>query len=160
MEIRPLRPADIPELALMLSVLEPWTYYGVDAAAWERSLKAIPKDELGYVGLAEGQIVAYVQFTLGGTFALSGYVRTLAVRAGQKGGGLGRQILSFAEQMILTRGPNVFLLCSARNTAAQAFYKAIGYVEAGRLPAYVLPTEEEIIFRKTAGPIHSGNAGR
>lgn len=153
MEIRPMTPADIPALAAMLGALEPWTYYRVDADAWQRNLRSIPAEELAFVGVEADEPVAFVQFRLGGTFALSGYVKTLAVRADRSGRGLGRQILAFAEQMILARGPNVFLLCSARNTAAQQFYRAVGYAECGRLPAFVLATEDELIFRKTLGPI-------
>jgi ribosomal protein S18 acetylase RimI-like enzyme len=151
--IRPLAPADISGLAAMLGGMEPWTYYGVDAAAWERILRSIPPEELAFVAEQNGEVVGYVQFRLGGTFALSGYIRTLAVQPGQAGQGLGRRILAFAEEMILAKGPNVFLLCSTRNEAAQRFYAAVGYAEAGRLEAFVLPGEDEIIYRKTTGPI-------
>jgi ribosomal protein S18 acetylase RimI-like enzyme len=151
--IRPLARADVPALATMLGSMEPWTYYGVDAAAWERILRSIPAEELAYVAEDAGEVVAYVQFRLGGTFALSGYIRTLAVRPDRGGQGLGRRILGFAEEMILARGPNVFLLCSTRNEAAQRFYEAAGYTACGRLDAFVLPSEDEVIYRKTTGPI-------
>lgn len=153
MLIRPMRPHDIPQLAEMLGTMEPWTYYGIDPDAWGRSLRSIAAEEVAYVGVEGERVVAFVQFRLGGTFALSGYIRIIAVRPGLAGKGLGRQILSFAEEMILSRGPNVFLLCSARNNSAQDFYRAVGYVECGRLPSYVLADEDEIIFRKSNGPI-------
>lgn len=153
MEIRPLRPDDTPALAAMLGAMAPWTYYHVDEAAWLRMLRQIPPEELAYV-LADGAApVGYVQFRLGGTFGLSGYVRTLAVSPQRAGEGLGRRLLAFAEEMILSRGPNVFLLCSSRNEAGHSFYRAMGYVECGRLASYVLEDEDEVLFRKTVGPI-------
>lgn len=153
MEIRPLRPGDVPALAAMLGAMAPWTYYHVDEAAWQRILRQVSPDELAYV-LADGEApIGYVQFRLGGTFGLSGYVRTLAISPARAGAGLGRKLLAFAEAMILGHGPNVFLLCSSRNEIGQAFYRAIGYVECGRLTSYVLEDEDEVVFRKTVGPI-------
>lgn len=151
--IRPMLAAHIPAVASMLGALEPWTYYGIDASAWERSLRALPSDDLAFVAADGDEIVGYIQYRLGGTFALSGYIRTLAVRADQGGRGLGRRILAFAEEMILARGPNVFLLCSDRNQQAQRFYERLGYVRCGLLPGYVLPGMDEIIYRKSTGPI-------
>jgi ribosomal protein S18 acetylase RimI-like enzyme len=151
--IRPLTPTDVPALAAMLGTMEPWLSYGVDPTAWERLLRSVPPEELAYVAEEEGAPAGYVQFRLSGTFGLSGYVRTLAVSPALAGRGVGRQLLAQAESMILARGPNVFLLCSSRNEKAQRFYEAMGYQACGRLPAYVLATEDEIIYRKTTGPI-------
>lgn len=154
MRFRPLAAGDVPVLAAMLSQIEPWVSYRVDASAWERLLRSIPPDELAYVALDDaGELVGYVQFRLGGTFALSGYIRTLAVRSDRHGRGLGRELLAFAEELILARGPNVFLLCSAANAGARAFYAAAGYEQVGELTSYVLEGQTEVIFRKTVGPI-------
>lgn len=153
LSIRPMTPPDVPALATILGTMEPWLTYGVDPTRWDRLLRTIPPEELAYVAEEEGAPVGYVQFRLGGTFGLSGYVRTLAVSPARSGQGVGRQLLAHAEGMILEHGPNVFLLCSARNENAQRFYEALGYAACGRLPAYVLATEDEIIYRKTTGPI-------
>ena len=151
--IRPMIPTDVPALAAMLGNMEPWRSYGVDPARWDGLLRSIPPEELAYVAEEEGALAGYVQFRLGGTFGLSGYVRTLAVSPARSGKGVGRKLLAHAEGMILEHGPNVFLLCSTRNENAQRFYEALGYAACGRLPAYVLATEDEIIYRKTTGPI-------
>lgn len=153
MQVRPLLPADIPALAAMLSGMEPWISYRVDRPAWERLLHAVPSEEEALVALDDGRIVGYAQFSYRGAFCLSGYIRTLAVDPARHGRGLGRQLLAHVEELIFARGPNVFLLCSARNEPAQAFYRAVGYEQVGRLNAYVLPGEDELLFRKTRGPI-------
>lgn len=154
MKFRPLTPADVPALAAMLSSMEPWLSYRVDRPAWERILSAVPGDEEALVALDDDdQIIGYVQFSYRGAFSLSGYIRTLAVAPGRHGSGLGRRLLTHVEDLIFARGPNVFLLCSASNEQAQAFYRAVGYEPVGRLNAYVLPGEDEVVFRKTRGPI-------
>lgn len=154
MRARALTPADVPALAAMLGSMEPWLSYRVDRPVWERLLHAVPADEEALVALDDAdQIVGYAQFSFKGAFALSGYIRTLAVNPACHGRGFGRQFLTHVEELIFARGPNVFLLCSARNEAAQAFYRAVGYEQVGQLNAYVLPDEDELLFRKTRGPI-------
>ena len=107
----------------MLSGMQPWLSYRVDRPAWERLLLAVPADEEALVALDDDAraIVGYVQFSYRGAFCLSGYIRTLAVDPGRHGQGLGRQLIAHVEELIFARGPNVFLLCSAGNEAAQAF---------------------------------------
>jgi ribosomal protein S18 acetylase RimI-like enzyme len=151
--MRPLRPADVPALAAMLSSMEPWLTHRVTAQQWEVTLRAIPPEELAFVVEDEQGLAGYVQFRLGGTFAWAGYVRVLAVHPGRRGQGLGRKIMAFAEDMILARGANVFLLCSAFNQKAREFYQALGYREVGRLPDFLTAGTEEVIYRKTTGPI-------
>jgi ribosomal protein S18 acetylase RimI-like enzyme len=154
MQVRPLTPAHIPALSAMLGAMEPWISYRVDRPAWERLLHAVPPDEEALVALDDDDcVIGYVQFSYRGAFCLSGYIRTLAVDPGRHGRGLGRQLLTHVEELIFARGPNVFLLCSAGNEAAQAFYRAVGYEQVGRLNVYVLPGEDELLFRKTRGPI-------
>ncbi|MDF2629078.1 MAG: putative N-acetyltransferase, GCN5-related [Symbiobacteriaceae bacterium] len=138
----------------MLGSMEPWISYRVDGPAWERLLAAVPPGEEALVALdGDDRVTGYAQFSYKGAFCLSGYIRTLAVDPGRHGGGLGRQLLAHVEELVFARGPNVFLLCSARNEKAQAFYRAVGYEQVGCLNAYVLPGEDELLFRKTRGPI-------
>lgn len=58
-----------------------------------------------------------------------------------------------AEERILRKGPNVFLLVSGFNRGAKAFYKRLGYREVGVIPDYIVPGITERLYRKTTGPI-------
>jgi ribosomal protein S18 acetylase RimI-like enzyme len=61
--------------------------------------------------------------------------------------------MAYAERKIFARGPNVFLMVSAFNAGAQAFYKRLGYTEIGAVPNYAIRGITERLFRKTRGPL-------
>jgi ribosomal protein S18 acetylase RimI-like enzyme len=111
--------------------------------------------EAGEVAVARraGRVVGFVWFRTSGTFHHSGYVRWLSVADEAKHQGVGRRLMEHAERRILAAGPNVFLLVSDFNSAAQTFYRRLGYVEVGAIHDYVVPGITERIFRKTIGPI-------
>lgn len=153
MEIRPMTEHDVAATAAMLGSMVPWSTYGIGPSAWAQTLGALAPEERAYVAMDQEQVVGFVLFRLNGTFHHSGYIRTLAISPDRAGQGLGRQLLAFAEEQILSRGPNVFLLCSSFNVAAQRFYEHLGYSLVGRLENYLLADEAELIYRRSTGPI-------
>jgi ribosomal protein S18 acetylase RimI-like enzyme len=152
--IRPLEETDVEACAELMAGLPLWRRYGTtlhDA----RALFTLAAAGGAQVRVAEdgGRVAGFVFYHLRGTFEHSGYVRALGVHTDAQGRGVGSLLMDAAEEEILARGPNVFLLVSADNAAARRFYERRGYREIGELADYVAPGLTEVLYRKTTGPI-------
>jgi ribosomal protein S18 acetylase RimI-like enzyme len=79
------------------------------------------------------------------------------VATGHRGQGVGRALLEFAEQRIFRETPNVFICVSDFNRDARGFYAKLGYEEVGELKDYVVRGHNEILLRKTIGPLRNSN---
>jgi ribosomal protein S18 acetylase RimI-like enzyme len=141
-----------------------WKRYHINLARARRQLREVlaaahrggdRTSEGGEFAVAHsaGQVVGFVWFRLDGTFHHSGYIRWIGVAPHVRGGGVGASLMAYAERKIFARGPNVFLMVSAFNTEAQAFYKHLGYREIGAVPNYAILGITERLFRKTQGPL-------
>ena len=82
-----------------------------------------------------------------------GYVQTLCVAEGLRGQGLGSELLAFAEERIFREFKNVFLCVSSFNPRARALYERLGYETVGPLRDFVIAGHDEILLRKTRGPL-------
>jgi ribosomal protein S18 acetylase RimI-like enzyme len=101
------------------------------------------------------QVVGFVWFRLEGTFHHSGYIRWIGVTPHARGQSVGARLMAYAERKIFARGPNVFLMVSAFNSAAQGFYKRLGYTQVGSISNYAMRGITERLFRKTRGPLNA-----
>jgi ribosomal protein S18 acetylase RimI-like enzyme len=106
-----------------------------------------------------GRVAGFVWFRLDGTFHHSGYVRWIGVAPDAQGQGIGQRLMAYAERRIFRRGPNVFLMVSDFNVAAQAFYRKLGYRQIGAVPDYIIRGVTERVYRKTRGPIAARRRG-
>jgi ribosomal protein S18 acetylase RimI-like enzyme len=75
------------------------------------------------------------------------------VKEGWRGRHIGEILMDFIENRIFDQYSNVFLCVSSFNTDAQRFYKKLGYQVVGVLENYMVNGYDEIIMRKTTGPI-------
>ena len=159
MSIRPLEERDVEACAEIMMGLPLWRRYGAtqkDAQAlFAGAARGTPS---GRVAERKGRVAGFVVYSLRGTFDHSGYVRAVGVRAGEQGHGVGTLLMDAAEEEILARGPNVFLLVSKENAAARRFYERRGYREIGEIADYVAPGLAEVLYRKTTGPIRRNGA--
>ncbi len=164
LRIRPLRAMDIDPCARLIAADPLWKRYHVTLARARRQLRevlAATHRERGRTGEAGefavahsgGQVVGFIWFRLDGTFHHSGYIRWIGVAPHVRGQGVGASLMAYAERKIFARGPNVFLMVSAFNTGAQAFYKRLGYTEIGAVSNYAIRGITERLFRKTRGPL-------
>jgi len=102
---------------------------------------------------------AYIGKELAGTMvvqprgAFSGYLKSIAVKPEWRGRKLGEAMMAFLEEEIFATCANLFLCVSSFNTEAQRFYRRLGYEQAGVLKNYLVEGHDEILMRKTTGPI-------
>ncbi|MBI4351789.1 MAG: GNAT family N-acetyltransferase [Elusimicrobia bacterium] len=149
MKISRLISSDKHAAAALMAASDPWLKLGLGPAHCLKSLN-VPFRET-YVTKAAGKISGLVTITMYGTF--KGYIQSLFVAEGFRGEGLGGKLLAFAEKKVLARSPNVFLCVSSFNTGALRFYRRLGYKKAGLLKDFVRKGSDEILLRKTTGPL-------
>lgn len=99
-----------------------------------------------YVRVGDGAIQGFIVLALAGPFA--GYIQTVFVAPGARGGGVGTELVSFAEERIAPVAPTVFLCVSSFNRGARALYERLGYETVGELPGYLEDGYSEILLWK------------
>lgn len=147
--IRPLgSPAEAATCARLMAGSEPWLTLG---RSYERSLEIVtdPTREVS-VAVRDGELAGFVIVCMAGPFI--GYIQTVAVAAGARGGGVGTALVAHAERRIFRDSPNVFLCVSSFNSRAQRLYERLGYAVVGELTDYLIRGHGELLMRKSLGP--------
>ncbi len=128
---------------------EPWISLGITESFMMKTLND-PLHEVFAVVNDQHIIGTFVLQTRG---AFTGYIKSIAIKRGWRGKGLGVMMMNFIEEKIFGVTPNVFLCVSSFNKDAQRFYKKLGYENVGLLKNYVIEGADEILMRKTMGPL-------
>ncbi|MEN8121421.1 MAG: N-acetyltransferase [Bacteroidota bacterium] len=140
--------------ANIMASTEPWITLGIN---YDKLMNTI-NDSLNEV------FVAYVQKEIIGTIiiqtkgAFSGYLKSIAIKTNWQDKHLGKIMMKFLEEEIFSEHTNVFLCVSSFNLAAKRFYLKLGYEVIGEIKNYLVKGQDEILMRKTIGPILE-NAG-
>ena len=142
--------------AELMAASDPWRKLGLSREHCLKTL-GVPFRET-YMLKAGGLIAGLVTITMYGTF--KGYIQSLFVAEGFRGEGLGEELMAFAEKKVFTRSPNIFLCVSSFNKGALRFYRRRGYKKAGLLKDFVRKGSDELLMRKTTGPLLPGKSGR
>lgn len=142
--------------AELMAASDPWRELGLTRAHCLKSL-GVPFRET-YALRTCGDIAGLVTITMYGTF--KGYIQSLFVAESFRGEGLGEKLMAFAEKKIFARSPNVFLCVSSFNKGAIRFYRRLGYRKAGLLEDFVKKGSDELLMRKTTGPLLPGKSAR
>ena len=141
--------ADARACAAMMTATEPWITLGRTA---DQSLARITDpDRETYVAHDHAGVAGFILLCMTGAFV--GYIQSVCVRADCRGSGLGRALVTFAEERTWRVSPNVFLCVSSFNPRAQALYERLGYEYVGTLRDYIIRGHDELLYRKTRGPI-------
>ena len=149
LHIAPITPDTVPACAALMAATPLWQRYGVTAAgAAATLLKAQEEGGQCIVALEGDTVVGFVLYYPRGAFARSGYIRLIGVAPGRQSHGVGARLMAAAEAVMGAVGSDVFLLVSDFNTAAQAFYRRLGYTQVAALPDYVIPGVAELLFWK------------
>lgn len=135
--------------AALMAASDPWLKLGFSRADCLKTLN-VPFRET-YAAKVRGRLSGLVTITMYGTF--KGYIQSLFVAEGSRGKGLGEALMAFAGKRIFASSPNIFLCVSSFNKRALRFYKRLGYRKAGLLKDFVVKGSDEILMRKTKGPL-------
>jgi ribosomal protein S18 acetylase RimI-like enzyme len=149
MTIRVATESDFDACARLMSISEPWVTLGRD---YDASLGVLrdPTREV-YVAERDGELAGFTILCVTGAFV--GYLQTVAVDPRFRGEGIGTELIAFAEERIFRVSPNVFICVSSFNTRARALYERLGYTYVGALTDYFVRGHDELLFRKTRGPL-------
>ncbi len=133
---------------LMMST-DPWKTFG---RTYENCLDAVtnPQKE-SYGAFIDGDFLGLLVIDLTGP--LKGYIQAVCVQESARGLGVGSRLIKFAESRIFSVSPNSFLCYSDFNESVRDVYEHLGYEEVGVMKDYMIPGHDEILMRKTIGPI-------
>jgi len=133
---------------LMMST-DPWKTFG---RTYENCLDAVtnPLKE-AYGAFMDGEFLGLLVIDLTGP--LKGYIQAVCVQESMRGQGLGGRLIRFAEDRIFSVSPNCFLCFSDFNDTVRAVYESLGYEQVGILKEYMIPGHDEVLMRKTTGPV-------
>ena|SRR5438128_5536633 len=135
--------------AEMMCSTEPWLTLRRN---FDESLAIVndPTSEV-YVAVEGDRVLGFIILMMRAVF--SGYIRTVCVDPTSRGGGLGTQLVQFAEERIFRETPNVFLCVSSFNPRARQLYERLGYEFVGELRDYLIRGASEFLMRKSIGPL-------
>jgi ribosomal protein S18 acetylase RimI-like enzyme len=128
---------------------EPWITLGITKDSMVETLK----DPLLEVFVVENNAEIIATFVLQTKGAFTGYLKSIAVKKEWRGRKLGEFMMEFIEDRIFKISKNVFLCVSSFNDNAQRFYLKHGYQNVGLLKYYIVKGHDEILMRKTTGPM-------
>jgi ribosomal protein S18 acetylase RimI-like enzyme len=149
--IAPLTDADLDGAALAIASGEVFQWYGLDPAR-ARNVLLTAREEVVVARRNDG-VAGVAVFRNDGVMPIPAYLRILAVRDGSRGQGVGKALLQYVESQAFARGPNLFLCCVDSNTRARRFYEREGYELVGPLNDLIAPGINELLYRKSRGPI-------
>jgi ribosomal-protein-alanine N-acetyltransferase len=149
-DIRPLADdAEAHACATIMATTDPWITLG---RTFDRCLATMRDEALErYVATSNNEIVGLLLISMRGAF--TGYIKSVAVRDGWRSKGVGRALLGFAEARIFRESPNVFICVSSFNPRARSLYERVGYESVGVLRDFIMRGYDEILLRKTTGPL-------
>ncbi|MBX3737012.1 MAG: GNAT family N-acetyltransferase [Candidatus Didemnitutus sp.] len=132
-----------------MAASEPWLTLGRGRADALKLLRNRRKQ--CFIVRSGGERAGFLVLDLNGP--LGGYIQTIGVAPEMRGRGIGGAALAWAEARIFKKHRNVLLCVSSFNRGAQRLYRRAGYAVVGRLRDYVVAGHDEILLRKTLGPL-------
>jgi ribosomal-protein-alanine N-acetyltransferase len=141
--------ADLDWCARLMAESEPWLTLGRDYQGSQAVLTNPIKER--YLVRRDGVRVGFLILDLSGPF--KGYIQTICIAPEIRGQGLGSKVIEWAEARIFRDSPNVFMCVSSFNLGARRLYARLGFEVVGSLRDYVVAGYDELLLRKTRGPL-------
>jgi len=148
--LRTKKRANLETCARFMSGSGPWLALGIDYKACLKSVAA-PLREV-YAAMDGADALGFIVLQMTGTF--KGYIQTVCVGPDARGRGIGTKLIKFAERRIFAETPNVFICVSSFNRDARRLYEKLGYARAGLLKDFIIAGHDELLLRKTLGPLN------
>lgn len=156
-KVTPLRlRADREWAADVMANSEPWLTLGRSYNDAMKLLKIRAKQ--CFIVRSGGECAGFLVLDLNGP--LGGYIQTIGVAPEMRGRGVGTAALRWAEWHIFASHCNVLMCVSSFNRRAVRLYRQLGYETVGRLRDYVVAGHDEILLRKTLGPLSKSKKPR
>ena len=140
---------DLDWCAQLMSGSEPWITLQRSLDQCRLSVRG-PGREV-YIARHAELRVGFVVLCMTGAFV--GYIQTICVDHDSRGSGIGTSLIAFSEERIFRESPNVFMCVSSFNSRAQELYQKLGYSVVGRLTDYIVQGHDEILLRRSRGPL-------
>jgi ribosomal protein S18 acetylase RimI-like enzyme len=125
MEIRPASILDAPALSILLQEL------GFPSSPQEIGERLSVLNDVAFVAVEHGKVIGLITTNIMPVLHRStsvGRISALIVSEQERGKGIGRALVTKAEQMLKVRGCNLIEVTSNfRLEAAHSFYKSMGY---------------------------------
>jgi len=147
---RTKKAADLRLCARFMAATEPWLTLGLDYEACLSSATA-PLREVYAARARDGAPLGFIILQMTGTFR--GYIQTICVAPEARGRGIGTRLIEFAERRIFKVTQNVFICVSSFNKGARKLYRKLGYIKIGVLKDFIVKGRNELLLRKTRGPL-------
>lgn len=147
--VRRMRALDRAWAAEVMAASEPWLTLGRGRTDALKLLRNRRKQ--CFIVRYGGERAGFLVLDLNGP--LGGYIQTIGIAPEMRGRGIGSAALRWAEERIFQKHRNVLLCVSSFNRGAQRLYRRAGYEVVGRLRDYVVAGHDEILMRKTLGPL-------
>lgn len=146
-DLVPLGPQAIPDLAARVAALDPWKRIGVAPEAWAARMAKTTPGGHRFVLEREGKAVGYL--SIRHPFMRGPYLETIAVFPEAQGLGIARAVIDWMAAEAAKDGERELWLCVTEwNEAARAAYAALGFVEVAPLPDLVADGQSEIFMRR------------
>ena len=141
---------DLQWYAHQMATNEPWITLQRN---YDHSIKLL-EDPLSEVYLLRNgeERLGFIMIKLKGAF--TGYIQTIVFLEVVRGKGLGEAAIRYIEEIIFKVSPNVFICVSSFNTRARKLYLCMGYEVVGVLTNYIQQGLDEVLLRKTRGPLN------
>ncbi len=143
-------PEDLQWCAQLMASNEPWITLQRD---YENGL-TILQDPISEVYLFSQNcaLIGFIMIKTKGPF--TGYIQTIVFLEAVRGKGIGEAAIRYIEEIIFKISPNVFICVSSFNTLARKLYLRVGYEVVGVLTNYIQQGFDEVLLRKTRGPLN------
>jgi ribosomal protein S18 acetylase RimI-like enzyme len=129
-----------------LAAIDPWARMSYPAAALTEFLARRQDGVRKYAVSCEGALAGAV--SVQDDWLKGPYLQLLGLLPGYQGRGIGSALMGWFEAGAVPGARNLWVVVSAFNDRAAAFYRAHGYEPAATLPDLVADGYDEILLRK------------
>lgn len=142
---------EIEICARLMAASDPWLTLGISYDACKRMLSDPSRET--WAASIDGSLAGCCVLLMQGPF--KGYIQSIMVAPEMRSQGVGAQLLAFIENRVFKETPNMFLCVSSFNRRAQTFYARAGYEIIGVLKDFLVQGHDEILMRKSIGPLRA-----